>query len=108
VHPVLDVLLRYGCGYQQCRQWIPAVGCTVSVLQCKAPDLDCGLPDPVPFRLSQDGFEKTWAVNVLAPFLLTQQLLGAGCRPSSIINVASISAGSSIDWGNLQQERGFR
>jgi NAD(P)-dependent dehydrogenase (short-subunit alcohol dehydrogenase family) len=50
----------------------------------------------------------TWAVNVLAPFLLTQQLLGAGCRPSSIINVASISAASNIDWGNLQQERGFR
>ncbi len=54
---------------------------------------------------SADGYELTWAVNVLAPFLLTSLL-----RPlvhERIVIVASISAGSCGDWGNLQQERGF-
>ncbi|KAF6261875.1 short-chain dehydrogenase-like protein [Scenedesmus sp. NREL 46B-D3] len=56
-------------------------------------------------RLSADGFEATWAVNVLAPFLLTSLLWQSveGC----IINTASISAASSIDMANLQQERGY-
>ena len=57
-------------------------------------------------RLSQDGFEMTWAVNLLAPYLLTHQLLS--CCQQSIINTASISAASHIDMKNLQQEKGFR
>ena len=52
---------------------------------------------------SHDGFEMTWAVNVLAPFLLTSLLLGN--VKERIINISSISAGSRIDWGNLQQVR---
>ena len=52
---------------------------------------------------SRDGFEMTWAVNVVAPFLLTSLLLGN--VKERIINISSISAGSRIDWGNLQQVR---
>lgn len=54
---------------------------------------------------SQDGLEMTWAVNVAAPFLLTACLLGT--LRQRIVNVASISAASSLDFDNLQQERGF-
>lgn len=51
--------------------------------------------------LSEDGFEMTWAVNVLAPFLLTSLL--KDMITERIINVSSISAGSTIDFDNLQQ-----
>ena len=51
--------------------------------------------------VSEDGFEMTWAVNVLAPFLLTSLL--KGIINERIINVSSISAGSRIDFDNLQQ-----
>ncbi|KAL4451580.1 hypothetical protein ABPG75_007242 [Micractinium tetrahymenae] len=56
-------------------------------------------------RKSEDGLEMTFAVNVAAPFLLTACLLGAVQK--RIVNVASISAASSIDFENLQQERGY-
>ena len=52
---------------------------------------------------SRDGFEMTWAVNVVAPFLLTSLLLGN--VKERIINISSISAGSRVDWSNLQQVR---
>lgn len=55
--------------------------------------------------LSKDGFEMTWAINVLAPFLLTCLLLDTVTE--RIINVSSISAGRSIDFDNLQQEKGY-
>lgn len=51
--------------------------------------------------MSEDGFEMTWAVNVLAPFLLTSLL--KDIITERIINVSSISAGSTIDFDNLQQ-----
>lgn len=51
--------------------------------------------------LSEDGFETTWAVNVLAPFLLTALLKDTVTE--RIVNVSSISAGSRIDFDNLQQ-----
>ena len=57
------------------------------------------------FRKTADGFEQTWAVNVLAPFVLTA-CLSSRIR-DRVINVSSISASSSIDWNNLQQEKGF-
>lgn len=56
-------------------------------------------------QVSEDGFELTWAVNVMAPFLLTSLLLGD--ITERIVNVSSISAGSSLDFDNLQQEKGF-
>lgn len=55
--------------------------------------------------LSKDGFEMTWAINVLAPFLLTCLLLDTVTE--RIVNVSSISAGRSIDFDNLQQVMQF-
>jgi NAD(P)-dependent dehydrogenase (short-subunit alcohol dehydrogenase family) len=43
----------------------------------------------------------TWAVNVAAPFLLTGCLLDVVAE--RVVNVSSISAASSLDFGNLQQ-----
>lgn len=51
--------------------------------------------------LTEDGYEQTWAVNVLAPFLLTSLLVDA--VKERIVNVSSISAGSRIDFDNLNQ-----
>ncbi|KAK3269958.1 hypothetical protein CYMTET_21620 [Cymbomonas tetramitiformis] len=62
--------------------------------------------------LSEDGYEMSWAVNVIAPFLLTSLLLDrlrAGTK-SRIINVSSISqtdGGGRIDFDNLQHEKGY-
>ncbi|KAI8474156.1 MAG: short-chain dehydrogenase-like protein [Monoraphidium minutum] len=54
---------------------------------------------------SADGFEVTWAVNVLAPFLLTALLIDK--VQAHVITTSSISASSHLDEGNLQQERGY-
>ena len=51
--------------------------------------------------MSTDGFEMTWAINVLAPFLLTSLL--KDIITTRVVNVSSISAGSRIDFDNLQQ-----
>lgn len=48
----------------------------------------------------------TYAVNVLAPFLLTA--LVHDIVTSKIVNTASLSAAGSLDVNNLNQERGFR
>lgn len=52
----------------------------------------------------------TFAVNVLAPYLLTTELLAplhAGTRPR-LINVSSISQSHTpLDFDNLQMEKGF-
>ncbi len=62
-------------------------------------------------RLTPDGFESQFAVNVLAPFLLTNLLLDplkAGA-PSRVINVGSRAHfGGHLDFDNLQGEREFR
>lgn len=57
---------------------------------------------------SVDGFELHFAVNYLAPFLLTRllrPLLGAEA-PSRIVNVASAGQ-NPIDFGNVMLERGY-
>ena len=56
-----------------------------------------------------DGFELTFAVNHLAPFLLTSLLLDLLERsaPARVVNVASAAHGSAgIDFENLQFEHG--
>lgn len=61
-------------------------------------------------NLTKDGLETTFAVNYLAPFLLTHELLDLMTRsaPSRIINVASIAHwNGKMDWGNLQGERRY-
>ena len=60
------------------------------------------------FALSQDGFEQTFAVNHLAPFLLTNLLLGIlknGHSPR-IINVSSDVHSRELDIPQLHQDAG--
>lgn len=61
--------------------------------------------------LSADGFELTFAVNHLAPFLFTRELLPllrAGA-PARIVTVASAAeAHSPIDFDDLQSEKNYR
>jgi NAD(P)-dependent dehydrogenase (short-subunit alcohol dehydrogenase family) len=59
---------------------------------------------------SADGFELTFAVNYLAPFLLTQILLDTVRvnAPGRIVHVASTALGGGrIDFGNRQLEHHF-
>ena len=59
-------------------------------------------------QLSQDGYEMQFAVNYLAGFLLTHQvlpLLEKGTSPR-IINVSSIAA-SPLDFSDVMLERGY-
>jgi NAD(P)-dependent dehydrogenase (short-subunit alcohol dehydrogenase family) len=61
--------------------------------------------------LTADGFETTFQVNYLAPFLLTNLLLPLLKRsaPSRTVNVSSAAHyGSHIDLNDLQLERGYR
>jgi len=54
--------------------------------------------------LTEDGLETTFAVNYLAPFLLTNELLDMMKRSdtSHIVNVASIAHwDGKLDWGQL-------
>jgi retinol dehydrogenase 12 len=58
-----------------------------------------------------DGFETTFAVNHLAPFLLTNLLLDRlkASAPARIVVVASgAHFGRTLDLGDLQSERGYR
>ncbi|MCI0354121.1 MAG: SDR family oxidoreductase, partial [Acidobacteria bacterium] len=58
-----------------------------------------------------DGFERTWALNHLAYFLLTQELLELlkASAPARIVNVAStMHTGGVIDFGDLQGEKSYR
>jgi len=59
--------------------------------------------------LSEDGYELTFAVNHLAPFYLTYLLLPLlkKSQPSRIVNVSSMAHSSTIDFSNLQGERGY-
>jgi NAD(P)-dependent dehydrogenase (short-subunit alcohol dehydrogenase family) len=60
--------------------------------------------------VTPDGLELTLAVNYLAPFLLTNQLLDVlkASAPSRIVNVASSAyRGGEIDFDDLQSERRF-
>jgi NAD(P)-dependent dehydrogenase (short-subunit alcohol dehydrogenase family) len=61
-------------------------------------------------KLTPDGFESTFAVNFLAPFLLTNLLLDLlkESSPSRIISTASIAhVNARVDLNNLQGERGY-
>lgn len=60
--------------------------------------------------LTEDGLETTFAVNYLAPFLLTRELLNMlkESAPSRIINVASIAHwNAKIDWNNMLGEQWY-
>ncbi|HEY7640792.1 MAG TPA: SDR family NAD(P)-dependent oxidoreductase [Steroidobacteraceae bacterium] len=57
---------------------------------------------------SDDGLELRFAVNYLAPFLLTHRLLPAllAGAPSRVVNVASIGQ-QELDFDDLQMTRGY-
>lgn len=62
-------------------------------------------------RVTEDGLEWQFAVNHLAPFLLTNLLrpLLAASAPSRVVNVASKAhRGATLDFEDLQMERGYR
>jgi NAD(P)-dependent dehydrogenase (short-subunit alcohol dehydrogenase family) len=59
---------------------------------------------------SRDGYELTFAVNHLAPFLLTTSLLELLRRssPARVVTVSSmVHHGARIDFDDLMQERGY-
>ncbi len=62
-------------------------------------------------QTTADGLERTFALNVLAPFLLTTELedaLRAGA-PARVVQVASAAhRGHSVDFADLQSERRYR
>jgi NAD(P)-dependent dehydrogenase (short-subunit alcohol dehydrogenase family) len=62
-------------------------------------------------KLTPDGIEMTFAVNYLAPFVLTRQLLPLlkKSSPSRVVTVSSIAHRDirHIDWDNLQGERHY-
>lgn len=60
--------------------------------------------------LTADGFERTWALNHLAYFLLTLELLELlkASAPARIVNVASeMHRGGGLDFENLQGEKRY-
>lgn len=60
--------------------------------------------------LTEDGFETTFAVNHLAPFLLTNRLFGIlkNSQPARIINVSSIAhTRAKLDFENINAEKSF-
>ncbi|MFW9968579.1 MAG: SDR family oxidoreductase [Candidatus Odinarchaeota archaeon] len=57
-----------------------------------------------------DGLEKTFAINTLAPFLLTNLFIPIlkNSIPSRVINIASAVQSKSINFENLQSEKHYR
>jgi NAD(P)-dependent dehydrogenase (short-subunit alcohol dehydrogenase family) len=57
---------------------------------------------------SKDGFELRFAVNYLAPFLLTHRLLPAllEAAPSRVVNVSSLGQ-KELDFGDVQSTQGY-
>jgi len=69
--------------------------------------LGSGLPGS-PREVSADGYELRFAVNYLAPFLLTRLLLPLLSRsaPARIVNVASVGQ-APVDFEDVMLERGY-
>jgi NAD(P)-dependent dehydrogenase (short-subunit alcohol dehydrogenase family) len=67
-----------------------------------------GLPDSPQRQVSVDGYELRFAVNYLAGFLLTIELLDLlrGSAPARIVNVASIGQ-HPLDFADLMIEHGY-
>jgi NAD(P)-dependent dehydrogenase (short-subunit alcohol dehydrogenase family) len=67
-----------------------------------------GEPDGRERRVSADGYELRFAVNYLAGFLLTTELLPLLRRsaPARVVNVASLGQ-APLDFGDLMLERGY-
>ena len=59
-------------------------------------------------RLTADGFERTLALNHLAPFLLTNLLLDRLDGGRVVTTASDAHAGGALDFDDLQSERSFR
>lgn len=59
-----------------------------------------------PYQRLQDGLERTWAVNVAAPFILTNQIVDV--INDRVVNVGTSAMADTIDFDNLQQVRNRR
>ncbi|MHA2021453.1 MAG: SDR family oxidoreductase [Candidatus Thorarchaeota archaeon] len=62
-------------------------------------------------QITEDGFERSLAVNYLGPFLLTRELLPLLERsaPSRVINLTSgLHARAKIDFDDIQSERNYK
>jgi retinol dehydrogenase 14 len=62
-------------------------------------------------QVTSEGFEQTFAVDYLAPFLLTHELLDLlkASAPSRIINVSSgLAKNGKVDLDDLQNERNYK
>jgi NAD(P)-dependent dehydrogenase (short-subunit alcohol dehydrogenase family) len=62
-------------------------------------------------QVTGDGFEMSWQVNHLAPYLLTSLLVERmkNSTPARIVNVASIAHNQArLDYENLQGEKEFK
>jgi NAD(P)-dependent dehydrogenase (short-subunit alcohol dehydrogenase family) len=62
-------------------------------------------------HVTADGYERTFALNHLAPFLLTELLLERLCAsaPARIVTTASDAhTGGALDFDDLQSERSFK
>ena len=59
-------------------------------------------------EVSQDGYELRFAVNYLAPYLLTERLISLlkASAPARIVNVASVGQ-APLDFGNIMLTRGY-
>src|SRR5581483_605472 len=68
---------------------------------------NAGVAAPEPEK-SADGYELTFAVNYLAPFLLTRLLLSAitDSAPARVVNVASIGQ-APVDFEDPMQRHGY-
>ncbi|MHA2385636.1 MAG: SDR family oxidoreductase, partial [Candidatus Thorarchaeota archaeon] len=61
-------------------------------------------------QITEDGFERSLAVNYLGPFLLTRELLPLleGSAPSRVINLTSgMHTRAKIDFDDIQSERSY-
>jgi NAD(P)-dependent dehydrogenase (short-subunit alcohol dehydrogenase family) len=57
-------------------------------------------------ELSAEGFELRFAVNFLAPFVLTESLVARGSPPRAVVNVASAGQ-APLDRGDLMSEHNY-
>ena len=62
------------------------------------------------FSLSEDGLERTWAVNYVGTYLLTRLLLPFMAEGATIVNMVSLStAVAKLDWHSFEaSEESFR
>lgn len=60
-------------------------------------------------QTTQEGLEETFAINYIAPFLLTNLLIDTlnKANSSRIVNVASRVHSNHLDFDNLQYEKGY-